>query len=608
VDLRELSEEAPRRSPPLLHGATVPAAGTAVEPERRGGAKSPGRLLDWERLSDDCLSSGDRFTLDEQLPQRFGPFVLLRLLGAGGMGKAYLARHSKWAGRLVVKRMYPSFLEDETLLKRFIHEAQVASHVRHTNVAALVAMGKVETEPFFATEYVFGLPVATIVDRVETSVTPPVPLPIALYFSLGILAGVEAIHEARNVDTGEPLHLVHRDVGSRNVLIGIDGKPRLIDLGLGKSALADWQTATNMFAGSPDYMPPEQALGKRVDRRADVYSTAVTIWEILASRKRIREAALPARIARAIEAQPEPLIPFRKDASPRLEAALKAAMAADPDHRTPTVTMLRETIERELADVSPPFDPASASEWIESACATAIAKERRILEEAEDAARGFIEPESGGTQILVAHRTLFSGSNPLGRPAPTEPQAPVVVARTPSATVASPAVGDRARRLLADLVGKTERQRRLQLRVLAASSVIAILLSITVAAKLAVRGPIEVAPLGSVSGDRPRLTSPAPARLPTSEGTVDPPSEDDLDRDPDEKKPAREDPDARLSPVLATKKKELIDRLRDLRRRRFDVAFQKKLTELGSKLSRARSTQSMNDVEQQIARLERSVQ
>jgi serine/threonine protein kinase len=81
-----------------------------------------------------------------------------------------------------------------------------------------------------------------------------------LELGVGIARGVEAIHEAVNAETGVRLDLVHRDLGARNILVGTDGRPKIIDLGLGKSVMADWQTATNMVAGSPDYMPPEQAL------------------------------------------------------------------------------------------------------------------------------------------------------------------------------------------------------------------------------------------------------------------------------------------------------------------------------------------------------------
>ena len=188
----------------------------------------------------------------DSFPERFGPFVLLKMLGAGGMGTAYLAFHPETEQLLVVKRMHPELIREQQIFKRFTHEAEVATHVRHPNVAALVAMGTVDKEPFLATEYVFGIQWSRIVDRVEESLIDPVPLGIALHLSVELVSGMQAIHEARHLETGAPLGLIHRDIGSRNVLIGFDGRVRLIDLGLGKSILSDWQTAHEVLAGSPD--------------------------------------------------------------------------------------------------------------------------------------------------------------------------------------------------------------------------------------------------------------------------------------------------------------------------------------------------------------------
>lgn len=541
--------------------------------------------------------------MDEPLPQRFGPFVLLRLLGVGGMGKAYLARHGEWQGRLVVKRMHAHLKEDDVLLKRFVHEAQVATYVRHPNVAALIAMGTVEDEPFFATEYVLGPQLSTIVDRIETSITGPVPLPVALHLGIGIASGVEAIHEARHLETGEPLHLVHRDIGARNVLVGADGRPRLIDLGLGKSSLADWQTATNLFAGSPDYMPPEQALGKRVDRRADVYATAVTIWELIAGRKRIREAALPSRIARAIEAQPEPLLTSRPDATRRLEATLQQAMAPDPDQRTPTVTMLRLALARELAEIAPEFDARIVPQWVESACATVIAKERRLLEEAE-AADPWTGNEAGGrTQILVAHQLVLEPRR-AATTAPARATTEVEPTEAQPRAIAGTAV-KRWRLLLGDLLGSGERQRRWQLQLFFAGTILATILTAAIAFKVATREGSDVEPLAEIIEPNGASIPAAQLAEPGPEVEPDPASEPVLDPPDAGAAPDEERADDKVSPALAAKKRELVGRLRDLRRTKFEVSFQRKLTELGSRLSRAKSAQSVAEIEGQIRRLER---
>ncbi|MEO1337296.1 MAG: protein kinase, partial [Myxococcota bacterium] len=313
--------------------------------------------------------------------ERFGPFVFLKRLGSGGMGTAHLATHPGTEGLLVVKRMHPGMVRDPVLFKRFVHEAEVVSHVQHPNVAALVAMGTVDGEPFLATEYVFGLQASQIIERVQNTAVDLLPLHVALQISVELTAGLAAIHGARHRDTGTPLGLLHRDVGARNVLVGFDGRVRLIDLGLGKSILADWHTATDVLAGSPDYMPPEQALGAVVDVRADVYAAAVTVWELLAGTKRIQEGTVAARVRRAIEAQPESLSDRRSDVPRTLENLLQRAMAADPDHRLGSAAELSKGLAVELKRLRRGRREEPVRGWLDSACATIIARERRALQQ-----------------------------------------------------------------------------------------------------------------------------------------------------------------------------------------------------------------------------------
>lgn len=554
--------------------------------------------------------------MEEQLPARFGPFVLLSLLGAGGMGRAYLARHREWPRRLVVKRMHGHLLEDQSLLKRFEHEARVATFVRHPNVAALVAMGTVEGEPFFATEHVLGLAVSTLVERVEAGVMAALPLDVALQLAVGIARGVEAVHEAVNAETGARLDLVHRDIGARNILVGTDGLAKIIDLGLGKSAMSDWQTATNLVAGSPDYMPPEQALGKNVDRRADVYAAAVTIWELITGKKRIREPSIPARLARAIEAQPEPLLAYRPDASPRLEAILQQAMAPRVEARTPTATLFRTALERELEQLvrdpaTPRVDPAR---WMAAACATAIAKETRAIEEAEanDPWRG--ESQGGHTQILVAHQLFKPDSQPRARKAhrsDTELEPETVEAErrrsdTPrseprdTAVVPALAAGASSSKVSAVVAAVQPSPESIRLMLFVVAGIAIFLLGVLWARRSA---PVAVEPLPSPAKPSPSSIFSGLPPPPSLAGP--PPTEPALDPDL-----VAESPDAGVAlppipPAVQGAKRGLIERIRSLRKTRYDGDFQRKLTALSARVTRARTEGEIADIAGQISRLER---
>jgi serine/threonine-protein kinase len=535
------------------------------------------------------------------------------------MGTAYLAMHAETEMMLVVKRMHPELIQDEGIFKRFVHEAEVAVHVRHPNVAALVAMGKIETEPFLATEYVFGIPVNHIVDRVESSQIDLVPLSVGLSLAVDLASGMEAIHSARHQETGEALGLIHRDIGSRNVLVGFDGQLRIIDLGLGKSILSDWQTSAQMLAGSPDYMPPEQAMGARVDGRADIYSASVTIWELLAGKKRIREEGVAARITRAIQAQPELLSPFRPDASKRLEAVLKHAMNPDPELRMPTSMQLKKALQEELAARGKKTGKEDVVAWLEIACATVIAKEKRLLADAREMAKRELGTSGARTVFLAARPGgpfeaspyEFYGPVPTtsaispNDPAEHRPEDPAMFEKLAS----SPSVAALA--ALVDPANFKAQPRRV--RILLALAAMIFLVGIATITALLVRPPTpDVQVLSLPNSEVPSKVA-LPAKMKETAEVEDPP----VQVVEETVEVAETTPDAGLARIdhtsveprvisadVSAKKSELVRRIRQARRLRFDVNFQKKITALSSRLSRARTMRALDEIEGALIRLE----
>jgi serine/threonine-protein kinase len=559
--------------------------------------------------------------IEELLPAPFGPFVLLRLLGVGGMGRAYLARHHEHRGRLVLKRMHAHFMQDTGIFKRFVHEAEVATCVRHENVAQLVAMGRVAEEPFFATEHVFGMPVSDVVERLAEQRGAPMPYGVGLSMAYDLAAGLEAIHDARDVQTGAALELIHRDISARNVLVGFDGCLKIIDLGLGRSILADWQTAADVVAGSPDYMPPEQAVGERVDRRADVYAAAVTLWEVLVGKKRISEPNLAARLQRAVTAEPEPLIAFRPEASKEFEADLQAAMAPDQERRTPSAKLLKEAIARERRRAKP-ASRRDVTAWLESACATALAKERRLIEDAESAvADTAIRPDLSNTQIYAAldkaalMMTAPEPSAEASHPAPSPPARETTLRPSNAAvrshdntTPLTPSVEVRARpgpRWVAPLLGSA---------LIIASGLAAWRWS-TGGFELPGGGVEPESPspaqgssargAGSPSAPAPGDHAPAPVEAAPPPGEVEAPP--DSGAAPAHNAASLDDVPAPtpVGPEVVERRRELVERVRGLRKARFDVNWQKKLTQLSTKISHARSMRELDSLERAIDRLEK---
>ncbi len=252
-------------------------------------------------------------------PVPFGKYELIRRIGAGGMGEVFLARepgdgrHSPRA--CVVKKVLPSLLENRAFVGRFLDEARVVVKLKHPNIARVYAMGESGGEYFLTMEYVQGKTVSRFTKRLRDRKTQ---LPLGLILLLGekVCTGLQYAHDAKD-ERGEPLHLVHRDLSPANVCISYKGEVKIIDFGAAQSTLKEEQTAPRVVIGNLTYMAPEQAKKQMVDRRADVYSCGVMLWELLAW------FALPQK--------GDPIERWRKAANPSWDAPSRHAPNVPPD-------------------------------------------------------------------------------------------------------------------------------------------------------------------------------------------------------------------------------------------------------------------------------------
>jgi eukaryotic-like serine/threonine-protein kinase len=201
-------------------------------------------------------------------------------LGRGGMGTAHLARASGIGGfeRLVViKRLNPGLKQRADAVPRFLAEARIAGQVHHANVVGTQQVGSDDDGPFIVIDYVEGGTLDELRDR-SLLRGAPIPVPIVLRIALDALAGLEAIHQARDTE-GRPLSILHRDVSLQNVLVGLnDGVARISDFGVAKSAMAGVQTDGGYLLGKFAYLAPEYIRREPVGPTLDLYALGVTLW------------------------------------------------------------------------------------------------------------------------------------------------------------------------------------------------------------------------------------------------------------------------------------------------------------------------------------------
>jgi len=213
-----------------------------------------------------------------------GKHQLLHRLAVGGMAEIYLVRATgieQFEKLLVLKRMLPQVADDHRFIRMFLDEARLAATFSHPNIAQVYDIGAVDGSYYFTMEYVHGEDLATVV-RASHGAGRPIPIAQALTVVAGVAAGLHAAHEKRGGD-GAPLGVVHRDVSPSNILVGYDGSVKVVDFGIAKVASENGRPGG--FMGKLRYTSPEQARGDALDRRSDVFSLGVVLYELLTGRR-----------------------------------------------------------------------------------------------------------------------------------------------------------------------------------------------------------------------------------------------------------------------------------------------------------------------------------
>jgi eukaryotic-like serine/threonine-protein kinase len=196
-----------------------------------------------------------------------GRYKLEAKLGSGGMSTVYLAKDATLDRAVAVKVMHREMSEQPDQLERFRQEARAVAKLSHPNVVAVIDAGEDGGHPYIVFEYVEGETLKQRIARVGALDTQE-----ALAYAIEIARGLTVAH-ARN--------MVHRDIKPQNVLIDAEGRAKLTDFGISRQLEQDGMTATGRVLGTTDYVAPEQAMGRPVDIRSDIYSLGVVLYEML---------------------------------------------------------------------------------------------------------------------------------------------------------------------------------------------------------------------------------------------------------------------------------------------------------------------------------------
>ncbi len=284
---------------------------------------------------------------EPSLPRAFGPYVLERVLGGGGMGVVYEALHRDLVRRVAVKVLPRTLDADPSMVERFRREARACAQVRHPNVVTVYEAGDVDGQLYYAMELVDGRTLQAHIDE------GTVPTPRALCAALAEVADA--------LDTLHAAGVVHRDVKPANLIVRPDGHIILADFGLARTLYGGSLTQTGEALGTPPYMSPEQLLGRvrDVDARTDVYGMGATIYHALVGSPPF-SARDPQDLVRMVLVQrPDPISKRRPDVERSVEGVVLKALEKRKEDRYVTAGAMRDDLRAVAAGREPTGRPVS---------------------------------------------------------------------------------------------------------------------------------------------------------------------------------------------------------------------------------------------------------
>jgi serine/threonine-protein kinase len=305
----------------------------------------------------------------EMAGEFFGPFCIHERLGKGGTASVFRAtRRCRDGSELQVslKRLHPHLVQDDEAVQMFVNEAHIASVLQHDNICRFYESGTVRDQFFISMEYIDGLDLRQLLQRSNDARTPP-PFAVTLSLLSQLCDALEYAHNRADDRTGLSLGLVHRDVSPSNLIVTVDGRLKLIDLGIAKSRSSDYETKTGLVRGKFGYMAPEVLRGKAADPRADIYGVGVVAWELLTAHRLFGPSGHGDTLDRIRRGAAYPPSTRNPACAPQLDALVMRALARNPSRRWPSAASMRRAIHSVANILHEPIAPEVVSHWLHAA-------------------------------------------------------------------------------------------------------------------------------------------------------------------------------------------------------------------------------------------------
>ncbi len=276
----------------------------------------------------------------------FGKYYLTEKIATGGMAELYRAKRVGVAGfekLLVIKKILPHLSQHEEFVSMFINEAKIAAQLTHPNIAQIFDLGKIEDSYYIAMEYVWGKDLKAVLKKGKDK-KPPVSVEHALQIVSKACAALDYAHKKKDLK-GNELNLIHRDVSPQNIIVSYEGDVKIVDFGIAKAASKTSDTRTGVLKGKIAYMSPEQAWGRLIDRRSDIFSLGIVLYELLTGEMLFKGDTDLNTLEKVREAKVIPPAKFNKEIPKEIEDILLKALAKEPQERYQSASEMQNELE-----------------------------------------------------------------------------------------------------------------------------------------------------------------------------------------------------------------------------------------------------------------------
>lgn len=361
-------------------------------------------------------------------PTRFGKYLLLEKLATGGMAQLYRAKIIGVEGFekfIAIKQILPHLAHEEELITSFIDEAKLAALLNHQNIVQIYDFGSMEDSYFITMEFLFGKDLRAVNAKAREKGSP-VSLENALYLISKVCAGLDYAHKLKDFQ-GKSLNIIHRDISPQNIFLTYEGDVKIVDFGIAKAASQSTITQVGMIKGKVAYMSPEQAAGKVIDHRSDIFATGILLYELVACRRMFQGDDTLQILSKVREAEFTPLGTLKGGLPDKLYDIVAKALAKEPEDRYQSLADMQADIEECIFRLNLRPSGRSMAEYLKILFAEDIEAEGKRMADAAGAG-------AASDRAREAEASLRAADAPPVQ----KPPAPMAEPPTPTPVKASP--------------------------------------------------------------------------------------------------------------------------------------------------------------------------